>query len=191
VALLQSWRPLGERAFRAPLPEGAEPAAVLAALRAWPGFEDAVVTDGWMAVYGGSTPPGELLFGSARPERRLHTIEVRFDGADLDEGARASGLSSEELVVACTARDYRVLFLGFLPGFGYLGELDPRIVAPRRATPRPRVAAGSLGLAGRYAGIYPSASPGGWNLVGSTSFTAWNGEHATLAAGDVVRLVAA
>jgi UPF0271 protein len=186
------WRPLGDGAWRAPLPDGADPPAVLAALRAWPGVRDAVVTDRWAAIYGAPDALPPLDAAAAAPVAgREHTIAVRFDGPDRDEVARASGLSPEELVAAVVGRPYRVLFLGFLPGFAYLGDLDRRVVAPRRPSPRPRVPAGSLGLAGKYAGIYPSASPGGWNLVGSTTFAAWDGERAALAAGDRVRLVVA
>ena len=175
--------PLGERAFRAPLPEGADPAAVLARLRAWPGVIDAVVTDGWAAIYGAPRELPPLDATAAPVVGREHVVPVVLDGADLDEVGRASGLSPDELRAAIVAPLYQVLFVGFLPGFGYLGGLDRRIVAPRRPTPRPRVAAGSLAVAGRYAGIYPTTSPGGWNLVGRTA------ERPPLAAGDRVRLV--
>src|SRR5262249_59633357 len=86
---------------------------------------------------------------------------------------------------------YRVLFLGFAPGFAYLGGLDPTLVVPRRASPRPRVPAGAVAIADRYTGIYPFATAGGWNLVGTAlDFVPFKDDAASLRAGDIVRFVA-
>jgi KipI family sensor histidine kinase inhibitor len=90
------------------------------------------------------------------------------DGPDLAEVARFARLSADEVVDRHAATVYRVFMLGFLPGFPYLGSVDPRIAAPRRATPRVRIPAGSVGIAGRQTGIYPFESPGGWQIIGRT-----------------------
>ena len=98
-------------------------------------------------------------------------IPVCYDldlGPDLAHVARASGLSVEAAIAAHTGRTYRVYMLGFMPGFAYLGTVDPRIAVPRLAVPRTRVPAGAVGIAGEQTGVYPSATPGGWNLVGQT-----------------------
>lgn len=106
---------------------------------------------------GPGAEPGELV-----------DVPVVFDGPDLDDVAELTGRSVQQLVGALTAVEFTVAFGGFAPGFGYLTGLPPELHVPRRATPRTRVPAGSVGLAGPYAGIYPTASPGGWQLVGST-----------------------
>ena len=95
-------------------------------------------------------------------------VPVRYDGPDLGEVSRLTGLSEGEVVAAHTARPWRVAFGGFAPGFAYLVGGHPRLHVPRRDTPRTRVPAGAVGLAGEFSGIYPRASPGGWQLVGRT-----------------------
>lgn len=105
--------------------------------------------------------------GAARPGP-LVEIPVRYDGPDLADTARLSELTIDELVSLHSGREYAAHFVGFLPGFAYLGEVDERIVAPRLAEPRTRVPAGAVGVAGRQTGVYPFASPGGWRLVGRT-----------------------
>ena len=89
-------------------------------------------------------------------------------GPDLDELAAAAGLTVEEAIELHCAPLYRVFMIGFMPGFAYLGLVDDRLAAPRRAEPRVRVPAGSVGIAGRQTGIYPADTPGGWMLVGRT-----------------------
>jgi KipI family sensor histidine kinase inhibitor len=96
------------------------------------------------------------------------TLDIVFDGPDLADVARLTGHSAESLVEVLTTVELTVAFSGFAPGFGYLTGLPPDLHVPRRDTPRTRVPAGSLGLAGPYAGIYPRASPGGWQLIGRT-----------------------
>jgi UPF0271 protein len=114
---------------------------------------------------------------------------VRYDGPDLDGVARAAGMTRADVVRAHASRLYDVALMGFLPGFAYLRGLDPRLSMPRRGTPRARVAALSVGIAGPYTGIYPFASPGGWNLLGTVvgfePFDAATG--ARLQLGDRVR----
>jgi KipI family sensor histidine kinase inhibitor len=121
-----------------------------------------------------------------------HEIPTRYDGPDLDEVARMSGLTTDEVVRLHSAAAYRVFFLGFMPGFAYCGVLDPRIVAPRLPSPRTRVPAGSVAVADGQTSVYPFASPGGWRLIGSTDLVMFDPARepaALLRAGDVVRFV--
>ena len=105
---------------------------------------------------------------SVVPSFRRFTIPVTYDGPDLDEVAARTGLSRDEVILRHTAPEYRVYLLGFAPGFAYLGDLDPSLVLPRRSTPRTRVPAGSVAIAGAQTGVYPLATPGGWHLIGTT-----------------------
>ncbi|MEM7186759.1 MAG: 5-oxoprolinase subunit PxpB [Bacteroidota bacterium] len=89
-------------------------------------------------------------------------------GWDLRELAASKGISIEEVVRRHTAPEYNVHFLGFLPGFPYLGGLDPSLATNRRSSPRPRIAKGSVGIGGSQTGVYPSESPGGWHIIGRT-----------------------
>jgi inhibitor of KinA len=89
-------------------------------------------------------------------------------GPDLAAVAAFGGVAAADVIRLHAARTYRVYMLGFVPGFAYMGTVDERIAAPRRAEPRPRVPAGSVGIAGSQTGIYPSSTPGGWQLVGRT-----------------------
>ena len=119
---------------------------------------------------------------------------MRYDGPDLDEVARLTALSPEEVAARHLNAEYVVGFLGFAPGFAYLLGGDERLHVARRAEPRERVPAGSVALAGPYSGIYPRESPGGWQLIGSTTailFDATRDPPALLVAGDRVRFVAA
>ena len=105
----------------------------------------------------------------------LAELPVVYDGPDLAEVARLTGLPADEVVARHAAREYRVGWLGFSPGFGYLTGLDPALATvPRLAEPRLRVPAGSVAIAGGLAAVYPSASPGGWRLLGRTPETLWD-----------------
>ncbi|MFF4581108.1 allophanate hydrolase subunit 1 [Streptomyces sp. NPDC001389] len=104
----------------------------------------------------------------------LVTVPVRYGGPDLAEVAGAWGVAEGEVAGLVGGIEFRVAFCGFAPGFGYLTGLPERLWLPRRATPRTAVPAGSLALAGEYAGVYPRSSPGGWQLVGSTDATLWD-----------------
>ena len=95
-------------------------------------------------------------------------LPVVFDGPDLAEVAELTGRPVADLVETLTTTELTVAFGGFAPGFAYLAGLPPELHVPRRPTPRTRVPAGSVGLAGPFAGAYPQASPGGWQLVGRT-----------------------
>ena len=110
-------------------------------------------------------PPAEAVAGDPVE------IPVRYDGQDLPEVAGLTGLDAEEVVRRHTAPEYTVAFLGFSPGFPYLVGLDPALEVPRRDSPRTSIPAGSVGLAGGQTGIYPSASPGGWRLIGRSEVT--------------------
>ncbi len=117
-------------------------------------------------------------------------VPVVYDGADLAEVAQLWGVSEREVVARHTATEFRVAFCGFAPGFPYLVGLDRQV--PRRSTPRPSVPAGSVGLAGRYCGIYPTSSPGGWQLLGTTDlplFDVLRDPPALLPPGSRVRFV--
>ena len=126
---------------------------------------------------------------------RLVEIPVCYGGVhgpDLDLLAAFAGCSSPDVVARHAAGTYRVYMLGFLPGFAYLGSVDASIAVPRRAAPRDRVPAGSVGIAGLQTGVYPCDSPGGWQIVGRTPwrmFDVARPEPAVLRAGDLVRFV--
>jgi len=100
---------------------------------------------------------------------RLHRIPVVYDGPDLEEVASRLGLSTREVIALHGRPIYRVFLVGFVPGWAYLGPLADELVLPRRATPRTEVPAGAVAIAGHETGIYPLASPGGWNVIGRTS----------------------
>jgi KipI family sensor histidine kinase inhibitor len=113
-------------------------------------------------------------------------------GPDLDEVAAFAHCSAEDVVRRHSETVYHVYMLGFLPGFAYLGAVDEVIAMPRRQTPRPVVSAGSVGIAGRQTGVYPSESPGGWRLIGRTPwrmFDATRARPALVDAGDRVRFM--
>ena len=101
-------------------------------------------------------------------------IDVVYDGDDLDEVAKLTGLTAREVVAAHTQTPWRVAFAGFAPGFGYLVGGDDRLTVSRRSEPRTKVPAGSVGLAGEFSGIYPRESPGGWQLIGHTGARLWD-----------------
>ena len=124
---------------------------------------------------------------------RRHTIPTRYDGADLDDVAAATGLTSEAVVELHTSVDYVVAFLGFSRGFPYLAGLPAPLQLPRRATPRTRVPPGSVAIAHDQCGIYPAASPGGWHLLGTTGITLFDPSTvppSPFAPGDLVRFEA-
>lgn len=113
-----------------------------------------------------------LISPAPKPTKPI-AIPVCFDAEfspDLDFVAAANNLSKQEIIGIFLGEIYRVFMLGFLPGFSYMGEVDPRIAVPRKKTPRVRVAAGSVGIAGRQTGIYSLESPGGWQIIGRTPF---------------------
>ena len=107
-----------------------------------------------------------------RTGKAVIEIPVCYEGdlaPDLGDVAAFGGCSTEEVVALHTSRIYRVYMVGFIPGFAYLAEVDSRIAAPRRATPRTAVPAGAVAIAGGQTGIYPAMTPGGWNIIGRTA----------------------
>jgi KipI family sensor histidine kinase inhibitor len=124
-------------------------------------------------------------------EGAVVTIAVRYDGADLDDVAARWRMPVSSVTELLSSTALRVAFCGFAPGFAYLAGLPESLAVPRLGTPRPSVPAGSVGLAGEYVGIYPSASPGGWRLVGRTDavlFDVSRDPPALLTPGARVRL---
>jgi KipI family sensor histidine kinase inhibitor len=127
----------------------------------------------------------------------LHEIAVEYGGKagpDLRVLATRAGMGMSDFVSSHAAVEYTVAFLGFQPGFPYMRGLPAGLHAPRRASPRARVAAGSVAIGGAYCGIYPSAGPGGWQIIGRTAAVLFDPAHdapALLLPGDRVRFVPA
>jgi inhibitor of KinA len=193
--------PLGDRALLAVLGEAG-----------LPGVIDLVPAYATLAVnydpgaWAGASPPYPALAGAlarlwadrvaaAVPAPRLVELPVCYGGEfgpDLAETASHCGLSEADLIARHAGAEYRVYMLGFAPGFPYLGGLDPAIAAPRRATPRLKVPAGSVGIAGMQTGIYPLETPGGWQIIGRTPrrlFLPAQEEPCLLRPGDRLRFV--
>lgn len=129
------------------------------------------------------------------PEPRVIEIPVQYGGPfgpDLGFIAQWSGLPESQVVDLHASVLYRVYFVGFTPGFAYLGSVPEKIAAPRLGTPRTRVPSGSVGIAARQTGIYPADTPGGWRLIGRTDLDMFDVNHhppARLRSGDRVRFV--
>ena len=131
---------------------------------------------------------------AARDEPAIE-IPVRYgaaDGPDLEPVAAAIGMSAADVVELHAGATFRVLFLGFAPGFAYLGGLPPALRTARRSTPRERVPAGSVAIAGDHSAVYPLSMPGGWNLIGRTDASLFDPRRdppTPLAPGRIVRFV--
>jgi KipI family sensor histidine kinase inhibitor len=131
---------------------------------------------------------------AAGPDPSTVEVPTHYDGPDLDDVARLWDMTRDEVVATHTDTSFVVAFCGFAPGFAYCTGLPDHLSVPRLDTPRSKVAAGSVGLAGEFTGIYPTASPGGWRLLGRTDLALWDAEReppATLPPGTAVRFVAA
>jgi KipI family sensor histidine kinase inhibitor len=185
------------------------PAAVAAALRelaATKGVVLAEVVPGAVTVLVAAVDAGQLAaLLTALPELEIQRwvgetptssaiieVPVRYDGPDLTTVASVSGLSVSEVVRLHSAATYHAAFTGFAPGFAYLTGLDPRLVLPRRHTPRPSVPAGSVAIADVYTAVYPRQSPGGWHLIGTTEavmFDPASNSPALITPGSRVRFV--
>jgi KipI family sensor histidine kinase inhibitor len=113
---------------------------------------------------------------SAKPAPSEHRVEipVNYDGEDLADVADLTGLSMDEVIRRHTESTFTVAFCGFAPGFGYLVGGDAALTVPRRTSPRTRIPAGAVALAGAFSGVYPQASPGGWQIIGVTPFKMWD-----------------
>jgi KipI family sensor histidine kinase inhibitor len=119
-------------------------------------------------------------------------IPVVYDGPDLAAVAGSTGLAVDQVVAMHSGATFEVAFMGFAPGFGYLTGLPDRLHLPRRPTPRTRVPAGSVAIASSFSAVYPTASPGGWHLLGRTSVDLWDARRrppALLEPGVAVRFV--
>ena len=136
---------------------------------------------------------GDSERGPGGDDGSVVTLPVRYggaDGPDLERVASLAGLSQDEVVELHTGSVYQAFMLGFAPGFAYLGPLAPELATPRRETPRPRVPAGSVAVAGRQTAVYPLSTPGGWHLIGRTESVIWDHRReppALLAPGQRVR----
>jgi inhibitor of KinA len=148
----------------------------------------------WL-TWAATVPAADLQAALSVTPAALAEVPTRYggpDGPDLDEVAAQHGRTPDEIIALHTGATYRVYMLGFAPGFAYMGPLPPDLVTPRRATPRPRVPAGSVGLAGTQTGIYPLTTPGGWQIVGRTDLVLWDpfrDPPALLRPGQAVRFV--
>lgn len=192
--LVHSLEMLGSAAFRVRLRSAEEGARWAAQLRASGRVLEAWHTESHLAFIPkeGEDPRALLELGAAEAsarETREHALEAVLDGPDRDEVARAAQLSRGKLDQLLYDTPLTVSFVGFSPGFAYLRGLPPSLHLPRRDVPRPRIPKGALALAGGFAGIYPSATAGGWNLVGSVQKSLLDDGGPLLSAGDVVRLV--
>lgn len=177
------------------LVEHDEPLRLWAALRGHEGILDVVPAARTVLVSG----PGARAAVDAvlavdlppySPPTALVEIPVTYDGVDLDD---INGLAADEVIALHTSVEYVVAFLGFAPGFPYLTGLPERLRVPRLATPRTSVPAGSVAIADEWCGVYPTASPGGWRLLGQTAVTLFDARRdppALLAPGTRVRFVA-
>jgi KipI family sensor histidine kinase inhibitor len=194
--------PLGDRGFLARFPTEAEAARWASALRRqnWPGVVDVVLAYQTAAIFADPDrlDPVELedrlrSFSPIDLEQAagaLIHLPVLYDGEDLGEVARRLSLSEPEVVAFHTGQDYHVFAIGFLPGFPYAGYLPEALSGlPRRESPRVRVPAGSVAIAGRQTGVYPAESPGGWHLIGRTPLAIVDVERGRflIRAGDRIR----
>lgn len=126
---------------------------------------------------------------SALPTPTIHRIPICYDGIDLAEVAERCQLTIDQVIALHSSAEYRVAMVGFLPGFPYLDGLPAALHLPRRATPRAKVAAGSVAIANDQTGIYPQSSPGGWHILGTTPLRLFDPQAdppALLNVGDVV-----
>lgn len=121
---------------------------------------------------------------------REHVIPVSYDGPDLNDVAQRAGISVAEVVRRHVTSQFQAEFFGFAPGFAYLSGLDPHLRSPRRSDPRPRVPSGAVAIADQYCAVYPTDSPGGWQLLGTTHialFDPGQDPPSLIRPGDTVR----
>lgn len=128
-----------------------------------------------------------LLEGAEREAGRTTTIPVVYDGEDVSEVAATLGMSVDDVAEQHTSANHTVGFFGFAPGFAYIDGCPDQLALPRRTSPRPRVAAGAIAIAGTQTVVYPGGTPGGWHIIGHTDAVLWNTEWdnpSRLAVGD-------
>lgn len=201
-----AWNWVSERGVR--VTTGNATLALYAALksRIFPEIEDMIPADGnlLLILHKGATVSAALRAALAMPitgrqqtTATLHEIAVEYGGIagpDLLVLAEQAGMDASAYIYSHAAMEYTVAFLGFQPGFPYLRGLPPSLHAARRASPRVRVAAGSVAIGGAYCGIYPAGGPGGWQIIGRTATVLFDPRReapALLMPGDRVRFIPA
>lgn len=197
-------RPVGEHALLVECADAGEVAAAYAVLRDCAADLGAVevvpaartvLLDGLPDLHAARQLLGSLTALPVDPvivDGPMVELPVSYDGPDLTEVASQWGMDRQEVVSIHTAATFVVAFCGFAPGFAYCIGLPGGLSVRRRAEARPAVPAGSVGLAGEFTGVYPTASPGGWQLIGRTDVPLWRPSHeppALLAPGTRVRFV--
>lgn len=195
--------PYGARALLVEVDDADEVLAWSAAIEA-AGLNVVDVVPGARTVYVSTTGPEHLAAVRdaisrlapnpvAATSGEVVEVPTVYDGPDLEEVARLTGMTPDQVVAAHTAEPWRVAFTGFAPGFGYLVRQDTPLVVPRRDEPRASIPAGSVGLADEFSGIYPTASPGGWQLIGHTELQLFDLDRdppSLLRPGTLVQFVA-
>lgn len=199
-----AWRWVGERGLRVATGDATLARYAELVSRKLPEIEDVIPADGsLLLVFRQGVPiSAELCAALEAPLAQalpvsgtLHEIAVEYGGTagpDLRALAARAGMGMSDFVSSHAAMEYTVAFLGFQPGFPYMRGLPVGLHAPRRASPRARVAAGSVAIGGAYCGIYPSAGPGGWQIIGRAAAVLFDPAHdapALLLPGDRVRFV--
>lgn len=193
---MADWVALGDRAIRFARPARSA-RTLLHAVRAWPGVIDVVVARDDVAAYFASEPrvdPAWIEALATAPDDpdpgRDIAIPAVYDGPDLDSVAAAVRRHPDDVRALHAGATYTVETMGFSPGFAYLAGLPAALELPRRTTPRTRVPAGSIAIAGRQTAVYPFDSPGGWHLIGSVvGIKMFGPEGPLLQLGDRVRFV--
>jgi KipI family sensor histidine kinase inhibitor len=182
---IASVRPVGQKAVLAELNDQHEVLALLDHLAAHPLQGQLEVLGGAQTVLVTASSPEaaqairRALLTMAPPKRKpaaadLVTVDTVYDGIDIAEVAQICGLSTEAVVASHTSQTWTAAFTGFVPGFAYLLGEDTTLEVPRRSSPRTSVPAGAVSLAGHYSGVYPSSSPGGWQIIGHTDCMLWD-----------------
>lgn len=199
-----SWSRVGERGLRVETAEDTLARYEVLVSRKFDEIEDIIPADGsiFLILKRGAEASKKLLalFSESLQDQAsalcaTHEIVVEYGGEagpDLARLAEQAGLSEADYINSHTAIEYSVAFLGFQPGFPYLRGLPPALHAPRRASPRVQVAAGSVAIGGAYTGIYPVSGPGGWQIIGRTAavlFDPQRSKPALMQPGDRVRFV--
>lgn len=205
-----SVRPFGDRAFLIELEQRIDPALMETARAiadAWeerglgeaiPAYASVVVgfdpqRTRWRDAHAAAAAIAAAPPAPAPAEKgRLIEVPTVYGGPDLAETAARSKLSVDELIVLHAGREYRAYFLGFMPGLAYCGMLDPRIDAPRLASPRPRIPRGTVAIANGQTLVYPVDCPGGWRLIGRTELAVFDPARdpaALIRPGDRLRFV--
>lgn len=193
---MAEWTPLGDRAIRFTRPARSA-RAIVRAVRSWPGVVDVVVARHDVAAYFDAAPriaAAQIAALASAPDDptpvRDHELRAIYNGPDLAEVAAATGRHPDEVRALHAAATYTVETMGFSPGFAYMTGLDPALELPRRTTPRTRVPADSIAIAGLQTAVYPFDSPGGWHLLGSVVGVRMFGtDGPLLQLGDRVRFV--